>query len=458
VDGNEVDCSTISVWEHCTQTLNEELVAPSGLCVKLTHPEHYSADNINNDLLVIYLGPNSNNNNSSNNMTPGRMYGRDQARALRHVYAASPTTGVLSVWVLDTTSITDDYAPLECNASVRLKLKEGELLTALTPIDESGGDAWLLASTSLGRLWKIYKTSRPLTLHAKLVKRRMILPQRDDGKGEEGEEETGYVRGLYNYLTTPSKNLSVKDVDMEEGTGVMEEEDVVCLIPVPSTNDPMPMTPGSGDKSPRSPSGKSPPPRKQQRIEALESAISSARVLSLSTSLVMKEWNVSLSADSSVTMSETPGRNVGTSAKKEGCTAHAALFPRDHYGTLDLSALVAAVKSNEGMQDGLVGYTQIDILGTPFLGKDGKSLLAVIRIENGTVESTRVYVVRIGLVKYNILDAAWIDCHSGQSLSKVGGSLECVGLVVADDTAEEGGGAWHMLHLVLAPAWRTVEE
>ena len=55
---------------------------------------------------------------------------------------------------------TNDDAKVgpECNASVRIKLKEGVVLTLLAPVDGE----WLLASTSRGRLWKIYKESSPV--------------------------------------------------------------------------------------------------------------------------------------------------------------------------------------------------------------------------------------------------------------------------------------------------------
>ncbi|KAL7529749.1 hypothetical protein ACHAXR_003137, partial [Thalassiosira sp. AJA248-18] len=98
----------------------------------------------------------------------------------------------------------------------------------------------------------------------------------------------------------------------------------------------------------------------------------------------------------------------------------------------------------------LVGYRNIDIVAPPSLAKDGRSLLVVIRIERvGDSESTRVYVLRIGLVhkdgahqippggqhhrsSLTILDIAWLDRYSGQSLSASGGTLECAGLVTAE--------------------------
>jgi len=381
------------------------------------------------------------------------MYGRDhQGRTLRHVYAASPTTGVLCVWVLDTaTADNSESGGVECNASVRLKLKEGEVLTALTPMSESGGDAWLLVSTSLGRLWKIYKTSRPLTLHAKLVKRRMIA-ENTNGLDEEEGEETGIVRGLYNYFTTPSKKTNLNDEDMaamDEGdhnNDTLEEEDIVALVPIPSMQEAevsLDVAGKSPGRSPvRGPAGRSPPPRKQQKISSVQtssfSSSSSARVISLSSSLVVKEWKVSLFAGSQSNSDETAISSNSINAKKEGCISHTQLFPRHNDGTLDLSRLLASVKSNDTIQDSLEGYSDIDILGSPSLAKDGKSLLVVLRIENGNAESTRVYMVRIGLdsTPY-IVDAAWLDRYSGQSLTQAGGSLECVGLVVADEDVED---------------------
>jgi len=44
---NNTNSNIISVWEHSTQTLNEELIPPSrGICVNLIHPEHDTTTNL----------------------------------------------------------------------------------------------------------------------------------------------------------------------------------------------------------------------------------------------------------------------------------------------------------------------------------------------------------------------------------------------------------------------------
>jgi len=424
--------------------------------VKLTHPEHCPVDAGSNVadsdvLLVACLGPNANDGTATQYGGGGR-HGRDQGRALRHVYAASPTTGVLCVWVLDTNNLQlrsgssviagDIMTGVECDASVRLKLKPGESLAALTPIRGSsmdgglGGTAWLLAATSLGRLWKIYKTSRPLTLHAKLVKKNSIAESATSSL-EEGEE-AGYVRGLYNYFTTPSKKSSyyaddnpVDDRGADASTSD-EEEKIVALVPILP---PVSSNVGGGKEgTPRSPMRKShTPPRKQPRISAAPTD-TCARALSLSSSLVVKEWKVSLSSGSE---SSEGARTNNT--EKEGYMSRIELFPRLDDGTFDLERL------RSDAEDDLAGYRDADVLASPSLGGDGRSLIVVVRFEKEDSESTRVYVVRIGLTSVPgerdgspyIMDAAWLDRYSGQSLSSVGGTLECAGLVSAEVVEEE---------------------
>ena len=61
----------------------------------------------------------------------------------------------------------------------------------------------------------------------------------------------------------------------------------------------------------------------------------------------------------------------------------------------------------------------------------------MVRIaKENDVEGTRAYVVRISLrdgkMPPRIIDAAWLDRYSGRSLSRVGGTLECIGLVAAE--------------------------
>ncbi|KAL7524467.1 hypothetical protein ACHAXR_000587, partial [Thalassiosira sp. AJA248-18] len=292
------------------------------------------------DLLVACLGPNATNDHTHPG-AGGRVYGRDQGRTLRHVYAASPTTGVLCVWVLDTNlqrgnSAADSF--VECDASVRLKLKAGEALTVLTPMSESSmegnvSSTWLLAATSLGRLWKIYKTSRPLTLHAKLVKRKMLVDSINPS--EEGEEDSGIVRGLYNYFATPSKKSATRDDHaMDEGNdGTSDDnEKIVALFPMqPISNEE-----GNAEdtsNSPRKSPVRGPPPRKQQRISA-PSADSSACAVSLSSSLVVKEWKIS-----SLAGSENVDVEGSSLDAKEGYVTRNALFPRYDDGTLNLENL-----------------------------------------------------------------------------------------------------------------------
>jgi len=427
--------------------------------VKLTHPEHHPVASgvVDSDLLVACLGPNANDGSSATQYGGGRsMYGRDHGRTLRHVYAASPTTGVLCVWVLDTNNLqlrsndktNADSAGVECDASVRLKLKPGEVLTVLTPMSGSSldgaiGTAWLLAATSLGRLWKIYKTSRPLTLHAKLVKKNLITENGPSSMEE--EEEAGIVRGLYNYFTTPSKYTSHNEDNhvMDAGgddVGISDDEDenIVALALVPMLLPVLNNERGAEVTS---------PPLKVRRISAPPSD-SCARALSLSSSLVVKEWKVSLFAGSE----SEDVRTNSTADTKEGYISRNELFPRYNDGTLNLECLRSKSNNAAHMEDDLVGYRNVDILTPPSLGMDGRSLLVVVRIEKEDAESTRVYVLRIGLAPLPgeedgvdqrqrcspyILDAAWLDRFSGQSLSSVGGTLECAGLVTAEEVEEE---------------------
>ena len=97
-----------------------------------------------------------------------------------------------------------------------------------------------------------------------------------------------------------------------------------------------------------------------------------------------------------------------------------------------------------GSNSSLEGYDSVEILGTPTLAKDGKSLILVICIaKENHVEATRAYILRIGVGGSSstpcIMDAAWLDRYSGQSLSKNvdGGMLDCAGLVVAEEDEVE---------------------
>jgi len=395
---NNTNSNVISVWEHSTQTLNEELIPPSrGICVNLIHPEHdttSNVDNNNNKLLVTCLGPN--NNTSTNN----HRRGEGNNNSLRHLYAASSTSGVLSVWVLDnttknTTSTNDGF--VECDASVRLALKDNEVLTSLTSMNNTSGgnsDTWLLASTNYGRLYKIYKTSRPLTLSAKLIKKKLIPSDISNGGQQvdvEEEEETGLVRGLYNYFTTPSKKKVEssygEDEVMDEGlpgspyNSSLDDENIVALVTLPSATDGSSIvgTESSNKSPPRTPAHS---PQKQRRISTPNSS-SSARAVSVSSSLVLKEWKISLLAGPDIS-------EGGGGKNKEGYMTRTQLFPRhENDGTLDLSGL---------SQDNLEGYTTTEMLAAPQLAKDNNSLLMIIRLsKENDVDATRAYVVRIGL-------------------------------------------------------------
>ena len=238
----------VAIWDHATQTANEELVvSKGGVCRILSHPEHDGDDG--DDLLVTCLGPDLANvqqqrqlqyNNNDVNGTLRRSTRRAgvphppstprtpstlPSTPLRCVYIASPTTGVLCVYVIDNNTSNNSgeqkkqQQQQQCDASVRLKLKPNEVITTLTPI--SGGTTsaqqqqfttWILLTTSHGRLWKVYRTARPATLHAKRVHDGKIRDYDNDrGLSEGGDGSSGpmvvggIVHKMYNYLTTPSR-------------------------------------------------------------------------------------------------------------------------------------------------------------------------------------------------------------------------------------------------------------
>ncbi|KAL9185223.1 hypothetical protein ACHAXT_003000 [Thalassiosira profunda] len=404
----------VAVWEHATQTPNEELAAPPGPCLRLVHPEHITgteSDGATRELLVACVGP-------DDALASGR-------RALRHVYAASPATGVVAAWVLS--SVRGPKDSPECDASVRLRLGEGEALTALVPAaGGGGGDAWLLAATDWGRVWKIYKTARPLTLHAKLVKGEKVA---GDALGDEEEEGTGILTGLYNYLTTPAKKARRAD-EMEEG-GDGGSEDIAALVPLPVN---------AWGRSKVTTAGPSTSPMKQRRLSERHGAYTGA--LSLSSSLVLREWRASLSTG-------TEGRGGGG----EGYVSRTDLFPRWADGTLDLEGLATAGGAHEGLE----GYTDIDMVAEPSLARDGSSLLVAVRIEReGAAAAARIYVARIALdgTEPRLLDAAWLDRYSGQSVARHGG-LECAGLAAAEGDDGDLGGV--TAYVVFGPTGATGE-
>ncbi|EJK53150.1 hypothetical protein THAOC_27471, partial [Thalassiosira oceanica] len=134
------------------------------------------------------------------------------------VYLLSGSTGVLCAYVLDASHASRGRSegqrvgePRGPDSSVRIALRDGEVLTSLVPASGPAGTSWLLASTSRGRLVKVYKTSRPLALHAKFVPRREARGGTDD---EEQEEAVGLARGRYQYLTTPSKRSRGRSAPM----------------------------------------------------------------------------------------------------------------------------------------------------------------------------------------------------------------------------------------------------
>ncbi len=425
---------------------------------------------------------------------------------------------MLCVWVLDDddvrggggaggSDVGDVDKCAECDASVRLRLGEGEYLTALTPVvdDASPGAAplpsssfspsWLLVSTSRGRLWKVHRTSRPPTLHARLVESAIIGRTTHSGgaAGDGGNSTVGIIRGLYDYLTTPSKKRTSMHAGGDGGGNATsgrvgtdrrgeegEDEYIVALIPLPLTPRTTTMTMtgmdahddgGGGRKSPsRGPAGM-PPPRKQLRLPPSSSSSSivvpssRARVVSLTSSMALREWIVSTSFDDDEDGGGIDGR------LREGRTSPFRLFPRRIDGTLDLSALVkpssrsdhggpppddSANSMAEGWGDGpLEGYRRLDVLAAPILVADGASIIIAIRIsmdDGRDDEATRAYIVRIGGLSMDddeggggepyIVDAAWLDRYSGPSLSDAvvdggeSGGLECVGLAVAEEDEE----------------------
>lgn len=511
--------SEVAIWDHATQTINEELVvSEGGVCRILSHPEH---DGDGDDyLLVTCLGPDLTNVRQRRRL----QYDNDVNGALRRstrragvpppstprspstlpstplrcVYIASPTTGVLCVYVIDNNNTSNNSGEQQqqqqqqCDASVRLKLKPNEVITTLTPIKSAVGGTtsaqqqqqqqqfttWILLTTSHGRLWKVYRTARPATLHAKRVHDGKIRDHDCDndrglsegGDGSSGPMVGGIVHKIYNYLTTPSK-ASKPSVENEELMVDETNDDkfdqkgglIVALLPLP----PSVVMASDVNRSPARGPPSTPAPNKQQRLLISNNgsgAASSTKVVTITSSFVIKQWNIATSitsADGDV-LPHHDGRVV------EGFTKCTTLITRKNDGTLDLSPLLSQTATTmdevgEG-GDGMMisnneGYHNLEVLSKPVLSADGTSIIAIIRLSNNDyVSMTRVYVVRIGGFGNTtttttwgsapcIIDAVWLDKFSGPSLSSstlsTSAALACVGLTVSDDENEEsvvGGG------------------
>ena len=515
--------NVVAIWDHATQTINEELVvSEGGVCRLLSHPEHDNGDDGDDDcLLVTCLGPDLANvqrrrqlqyNNDANGAlrrstrragvphppysTPRTPSTLPSSTPLRYVYIASPTTGVLCVYVIDNNTSNnsggEQKQQQQCDASVRLKLKPNEVITTLTPIKSAvvGGTTsaqqqqfttWILLTTSHGRLWKVYRTARPATLHAKRVHDGKIRDYDNDrGLSEGGDGSSGpmvvggIVHKMYNYLTTPSKSIKPSVENDEELMADDTNDDkfdhkggllIVALLPLPPS---VVMASDVVNRSPARGPPSTPAPNKQQRLlvsnNGSSGAASSTKVVTITSSLVIKQWNIATSitsADGDV-LPHHDGRVV------EGFTKCTTLITRKNDGTLDLSPLLSQTATTmdevgEG-GDGMMisnneGYHNLEVLSRPVLSADGTSIIAIIRLSNNdNVSMTRVYVVRIGGFGNTtttttwggapcIIDAVWLDKFSGPSLSSstlsTSAALACVGLTVSDDENEEsvvGGG------------------
>jgi hypothetical protein len=275
----------------------------------------------------------------------------------------------------------------------------------------------------------------------------------------------GIVHKMYNYLTTPSR-ASKPSVENNEELMVDDTNDdkfdqkgglIVALLPLP----PSVVMASDVNRSPARGPPCTPAPNKQQRLLVFNNgsgAASSTKVVTITSSLVIKQWNIATSitsADGDV-LPHHDGRVV------EGFTKCTTLITRKNDGTLDLSPLLSKTETTmdevgEG-GDGMMisnnqGYHNLEVQSRPVLSADGTSIIAIIRLSNNdNVSMTRVYVVRIGgfgnttSAPY-IIDAVWLDRFSGPSLSSstlsTSAALACVGLTVSDDENEEsvvGGG------------------
>ena len=169
----------------------------------------------------------------------------------------------------------------------------------------------------------------------------------------------------------------------------------------------------------------------------------------------------------------------------EGYASRSALFPRRDDVTMDLRCLFSESDDN-GRKDAcsdLCGYQNMDIVTSPSLARDGRSLLVVVRVEKGRdAEGTRAYVLRVGLAPLPggggdggvndrvtpvrrqgrspyVPDVAWLDRYSGRSVASVGGTLECFRLVAADEADKEdaalaGGVGGAVAYVILHVQWK----
>ncbi|KAL7522786.1 hypothetical protein ACHAWX_007515 [Stephanocyclus meneghinianus] len=385
----------IHVWEHSTQTLNEELTAPSQSALRLVHPEHDEGG----DLLAVCASADPARTRKSTRGGPGKVH---------YVYVVSSSTGVVCLWMLDSrysglklhrhdgrSGGKEDCAG-ECDASLRLPIDD-EFVTAFTTASGNSvtADGWIFLATSKGKMYKLRMTSRPLGLHAKLICNH--------------EQPEGVVRGLYNKLFTPKKKIVMKEEEDEED----KEESIVALIPYLSEQT------LDGESTNKQHVHRSPPPRKVARTSVSSPSKNSICMISVSPSLTLTHWKVSLLFDDASGIEAT-----------EGCLAKKSLFRHhDHNGSLDLDNIL-------GTSD-LKGYHSAELLTPPTLSNDGHSLLLVVRISKKEMNSSsRVYVLRVGLdgndaSSFSVMDAVWLDRYSGEAISP-SGHLKCVGLVSGD--------------------------
>lgn len=457
-DGPPSDASrTVFVWEHATHTPTEELLPPSRAWT-LIHPEHVSRPSSSSSashalpLHVTCLDRSSNPPSSS----------------LRDVYLASPATGVICLWRLRRNDETDRAR--DCDASIRLPLEEGEVLTAMTPlcVDGAGaasggsGSEWVVVATSRGRMWKMTKTARPLSLTAKAVKGRFLGDVRNgDGRGEEegvdgatSASGGGFVSGWYNYIFTPSKKKAAErddrkhdDDDSHDNSDGMgdtrrkqgqthppTEDGILALLPLPPPRDGRTAEIPSSSAAKTSPS--QPSPLKRPRTSFSDSS-PQARLLTLHPHLTLREYRISTTT-------------APRSTEREGYVIERHIAPRQEDGSFDVAEWGAAASpsssSNESHER---RYRNVDVVAPPRLTSDGRSVVLAVRVSNivseiveerGADADARIYLLRISLDTYTVVDAAWLDRHSGESVSETGGSLVCAGLAVGDSDDGDGVG------------------